>query len=82
MTAADPMEFVRRAQAVKERVDRLSHEAARAAAAGDLERLAAIQAEVEVCVDGLHDIREEQLAEQLREREPRRRRWFRRWAWT
>jgi hypothetical protein len=74
----DPLSFMRRAQLVKLDVDRLSAEARTASP----ERVKAIQAEIEVRVDALRQIRAEQLiadANGYRSPEqPKRRRWWRR----
>jgi hypothetical protein len=70
------MEYLLRAKAVKARVDRLGAEARAASAARDVARVEAIAAEMSVCLDSLHEIREEQLAEQLRASRPARRRFF------
>lgn len=75
-------EFFTRATIVKERVDRLCAEGRRLAVEPthmDLERLDAINAEVELCVRSLEEIREEQLVAMLPQAKAAKRRWWIRW---
>lgn len=71
MSDQNPMEFVTRAQLVKNRVDMLSAEARTA----PLSRQEAIRDEVALCLRSLQEIREEQLLSMLPSPKPKRRWW-------